>query len=883
MNEKPWSLPAEQVLDNLNVISNRGLSTNEIKKRQEQYGLNRLKKAEKKSAWQVLVGQFKSLIIMLLTFASLLSFFLGEWVDGIAIAAAIVINAIIGFVTELKAIRSMEALQEMGGTTARVYRDNDLHEVSVEEIVPGDIVALESGDIVPADIRLFEASKLQCDESMLTGESIPVKKNIHEIEEDLPLAERVNMLFKGSAVTSGSAKGVVVRTGMDTELGQIATLVEEAEEETTPLEKKLEKLGHKLLIATFVITFIVGAAGIIAGKEIFLMIEMGIALAVAAIPEGLPIVATIALARGMLRMARRNALINRLSAVETLGSTNVICTDKTGTLTENKMTVTKLTFEAGNVTLDEEGKLTRKDNNVQENIICESLEIGMLCNNASYKEQQADEEEKAVGDPVEVALLVAATKKGMTRKELLQQMPEEREEAFDSVTMKMATYHQLNNGKYRVAVKGAPDAVLEVCTHFRTSDGDRDMSAEERDRWLERNNQLAEEGLRVLALAAKETDSVESSPYEGLTFVGLVGFSDPPRKDVRTSIASCHKAGIRVIMVTGDQPVTARNVGIAVGLVSQEKVEAVHGRELKEPDSLNQEEQKRLLGIPIFARVSPRQKLNLIALHQNNGSVVAMTGDGVNDAPALKKADIGVAMGKRGTQVASQASDVILKDDAFSSIVVAIELGRIIFGNIRKFVIYLLSGNVSEVLIVSLALLFNAPLPIHPLQILYLNMLSDVITALAIGLGKGEPSVMLQKPRDQNEPILTYYHWTAVGSYSLLITAAVLGAFAIALRHMGLEGNDAITISFLTLAFARQWHVFNMRDRGSRFFKNDVVENPFIWGALIICSALLLIAVYVPGLAAVLKLTHPGISGWYLILGFSLIPFVVGQIVKLKK
>lgn len=880
--DKPWALIFEKVLEDLSVSPDRGLERNEVRIRRKRFGPNQIKKEEKQSAWIILIRQFKSLIILLLAIASLLSFLFGEFIDAIAIGAAIFINAVFGFVTELRAVRSMEALQKLGGAKAKVIRDGDVQEIAVEELVPGDIAIFEAGDIVPADIRLFEASNLQVDESMLTGESVVVWKGIDKVDENAPLAERSSMLFNGTTITRGSGKGVVAATGMETELGQITTLVQEAEEEVTPLEKRLEKLGHKLLIATLVIAFIVGLVGIITGKELFLMVEMAIALAVAAIPEGLPIVATIALARGMWRMARRNALINRLSAVETLGSTNTIFTDKTGTLTENKMTVTRIAAASEEIEFSDDGQFLKNDKPLDsdtENNIREILKTGVLCNNASYKESN-NKEVQAVGDPLEVALLAAGAKIGLNRKEIINKLSEEREEAFSSETMMMATFHRMDSGKYLVAVKGAPDAVVRVCHKFHYLDSDREADDEERKKWLDINQKLAREGLRVLALATKTTDSVDVEPYKELTFLGLVGMEDPPRKEVRESIAMCHKAGIRVIMVTGDQAVTAQNIAFSVGITNDKDAMVVEGQEIKDYESLTDDERKKLLKTQIFSRVTPSQKLNIISLHQKNNSIAAMTGDGVNDAPALKKADIGIAMGQRGTQAAQQASDMVLKDDAFSSIVVAVELGRVIFGNIRKFVVYLLSGNVSEILIVSLALLFNAPLPLFPLQILYLNMLSDVITALALGVGKGEESVMERKPRDPKEPILNRDHWLAIGGYSLIIMASVLGAFALALTWLNMEGHQAVTVSFLTLAFARQWHVFNMRDSGSKFLKNDIVQNPYIWGAIAICTTLLILAVYVPQLASILKLTDPTKNGWIVIISFSFIPWIIGQLRK---
>jgi Ca2+-transporting ATPase len=840
------------------------------------------------SAWLILADQFKSLMTILLAVAGAVSFGFGDWVEGLAIAAVIVINAGIGFLTELRAARSMEALYRLGRVSARVRREGKIQEVPAEELVPGDIVVVEGGDVMTADLRLIQASKLQVDESALTGESVPVSKDVEPLEGEIPLAERSNMLFKGTAVTRGSGEGVVVTTGMNTELGQISSLVEEAPDERTPLEKRLDQLGHTLIWVTLAIVALITAIGILFGKEIVLMIETSIALAVAAVPEGLPIVATLALARGMWRMARRNALVNRLSAVETLGATTVICTDKTGTLTENRMAVSQIVLESGEIAFGGEGVNNRTEptndggdsDTSGDRILHEALEIGALCNNAFVQGDESKGGSKAIGDPLEVALLVAGARVGIRQDQLLKKLPEVREEAFDSDVKMMATFHQDCN-QYRVAVKGAPESVLEACSHVRTREGEKVMTSADHKQWLECNDQLARGGLRILAAATKTVPGLDANPYEQLTLLGLIGLLDPPRSDVRQAIMACQDAGIRVVMVTGDQPDTARTIAQAVGLIdgAGEPV-VIHGKDLRSPDQCSENDRRHLLEAPIFARVSPKQKLDLIALHQGNHAIVAMTGDGVNDAPALKKADIGVAMGQRGTQVAREAADIILKDDAFATIVAAVEHGRVIFTNIRKFVVYLMSCNVSEIMAVSLATVVNAPLPILPLQILFLNLVTDVFPALALGAGEGDPAIMKESPRDPREPILTRQHWLAIGGYGFVITLSVLGALALALIWLKMEEPQAVTVSFLTLAFAQLWHVFSMRDRHSSLLRNEITRNPWIWGALALCMGLLLLAVYLPGLSLVLKMASPGTRGWMLVIGMSLIPWVAGQCVK---
>jgi Ca2+-transporting ATPase len=721
-----------------------------------------------------------------------------------------------------------------------------------------------------------------------------VTKNTDPLEDEKPIAERENMAFKGTALTRGSGAGIVVATGMETELGHISEMAEAAQEEQTPLEKRLNQLGRRLIWVTLAIAVLVGAAGILGGKPLELMIKTAIALAVAAVPEGLPIVATVALARGMWRMAKRNAVINKLSAVETLGATSVICTDKTGTLTENRMTATAYALDSGRVNLsgealELEGEFTQDEETLNphdHSILRPVLEVGVLCNNAQLGDE--GESDGIIGDPMEVALLVAGAKAGIRRSELLEKMPEVREVAFETETKMMATIHE-TDGEYRYAVKGAPEQVLEVCDRVLTQDGEQQLSQADRQHWQDQFTQMAGEGLRILAFAQKTEGNSEAEAYKNLTFLGVVGLLDPPREQVKDAIKECYEAGIRVVMVTGDQAITAQKVGEAVGLFidrPDQEVEAIEGKHLKDPEDASKEERRKLTRSRIFARVNPEQKLNLIALHQKARAIVAMTGDGVNDAPALQKADIGIAMGERGTQVAKEAADMILQDDAFSTIVAAVEQGRAIFENIRKFTIYLLSGNIGQIIAVASTSIVGAPLPLLPLQILFLNVINDVFPALALGVGEGDPHAMQRPPRNSEEAILTRRHWGTIFGYGFLIAVPVLGGFALALQWFPTDTEtnqsptQAVTISFLGLAFARLWHVFNMRNNDSGVFRNEVTQNRYVWMALALCSVLLLLAVYVPFLANVLSISPPGFRGWLLILAISVIPVILGQLVK---
>ncbi|MBD3367526.1 MAG: HAD-IC family P-type ATPase [Candidatus Eisenbacteria bacterium] len=875
--ELAWALDPGEVAGALSVDPERGLSDNDVSSRRREHGRNALRETERESAFVILARQFKSLIIIILGAASAASFAFGEWEQGVAILVALLINAIIGFFTEFRAVRSMEALRRLGRVSARVRRDGTTIEVSAGDIVPGDVVLFEGGDVVTADVRLIEASRMQADESALTGESVPVDKSTDPVSEDAPLAERSSMLWKGTAVTKGSGEGIVVGTGEASEIGRVASLVRETEDEVTPLEKRLAVFGRRLIWVTLGIAAVVAAAGAVAGRDLVSMVETSVALAVAAIPEGLPIVATVALARGMWRMASRNAVLNRLASVETLGATTVIFADKTGTLTENRMVVREYELASGGYTLTDDDAFSQGGEPVEpsdEPLLREALQIGVLVNNAALGGNGDERDEECSGDPMEVALLKAGAAAGLERAHLLEELPEEREEAFDPEVAMMATFHRQDDG-YLVAVKGAPEAVLGVSTSVLTREGERSID-DARDEWLERSRVMAEEGLRVLALARREVGSDDADPYEDLAFVGLVGLYDPPHEAAREAIERCREAGIGVIMATGDLPETARRIAHAVGLTREEDAPVVRGGDLGSEEGRTQSGRTR-----IYARMTPEQKLRLIEREQEAGEIVAMTGDGVNDAPALQKADIGIAMGRRGTQVAREAADMILKDDELSTIVEAVGQGRVIFANIRKFVMYLLPCHVGEIIAVTAASLAGAPLPVLPLQILYLNIVTDVFPALAVGVGEGDPSIMERPPRDPDEPILTSVHWYGVGGFGLAIAVPTLWALSHALNTLGYERLEAITVSFLTLGFASLWHVFNVRDLRSGVFVNDVTRNPFVWAAVGLCTALLVAAVYVPGLAGVLKVEPPEPTAWFIILGMSLIPWAASQLVML--
>ncbi len=766
--QAPWAAGAEAVIAALRVDPALGLSEQEVRARRRLHGPNLIQEKRRRSSWRILFDQFASLLVALLAAAALVAFAFGERIEGLAIAAVIVINAAIGYATERHAVRSMEALRELGRATTTLRRASRVQRVPAEDLVPGDIVVFEGGDVLTADLRLLQASKVKVDESTLTGESLPVAKRIEVLATDTPVMERANILFKGTAVTRGAGEGVVVATGMQTALGRISSLVVAAKPETTPLEKRLASLGHRLIALTLAITAGVALASLLGGRDLFLAIEISIALAVATVPEGLAIVATVALARGMWRMARQRALVEQLSAVETLGSTSIILADKTGTLTENRMTAVEVRTANGLITIGGSGleingsfeRAGKRSDPRTDPVLLEALRVAALCNNATLHPPRAGARGEAVGDPTEVALLVAAHKAGLERTELLQQAPEIKEIAFDPELKLMATLH--GNDTITAAVKGAPEAVLERCTRVRSSEGDFQLDEQTRAHWLAQAEDMASRGERVLAVATRTLPHADTSAYADLTLLALFGLLDPPRERVREAIDACRTAGIRVVMVTGDHLATARTVACAVGLIdpkAQVSAFCIDARSLREIEGLSETEKRALIAAPVIARANPKQKLDLIALHQRSGAVVAMTGDGVNDAPALRKADIGIAMGRRGTQVAKQAATMVLQDDEFGTIVSAVAQGRAIFGNIRKFVFYLLSCNVSEIIAVGAATLTQSPLPILPLQILFLNLVTDVFPALALGVGEGSPALMQKPPRDPKEPLLTRGHW----------------------------------------------------------------------------------------------------------------------------
>lgn len=881
----------ESIIKSFSTDITKGLGDSDALSRRARYGLNRIEEKKSESLFSILFNQFKSPFLILLFIAAGLSFYFKEWLDGIAIVIVIVINTIIGFMMEYKAGRSMEALKKLTKVSAKVFRNGKLEEIPSEDIVPGDILFLEAGDIIPADARIFHLSQLQVDESALTGESAPVEKDEKALTEDVTLAERSNMLYKGTFVTKGNGKAVVVATAMTTELGKIAAMVQDAGQTLTPLERKIVQLSKNILWLTITLIVVIFIVGVLKGDNVMSMLQTSIALAVAAIPEGLPIVTTLALAQGMLRMARQNVIVKKLEAVETLGGTTVICTDKTGTLTQNKIEVKTIAFPENREEGSQSNHLRIADYHV-ENLTIKSngnyrriIQVATLCNTAELL--ITGNEIKEVGDPLETGLLKFATANGISIEEYRNKYRKVKEEPFSSETKIMSTIHK-NENRYIITAKGAVEELLNSCSHMLINDAIELINSQDKESLIIESDKLATNGLRTIALAFKEVAGIPDKLHQDLVFAGFIGMIDPPRIEVKAAINECRLAGINVIMITGDHPATAQNIGLEIGLLNAESNEPMHGKEMCDYNILTQSDKDKWLKTTIFARVSPRQKLDLVTVLQENHHIVGMTGDGVNDAPALKKADIGIAMGLRGSQVAQEVADMVITDDSFSSIVSAIKQGRIIFDNIRKFVIYLLSCNLSELLIVSFSSILNLHYALFPLQILYINLISDVLPALALGVTEGSSLIMKMPPRNINEPIIDRKHWKAVIVYSLVLTVCSLGSvmFSHYTVHKTELWNPELCNNtlFITLILCQLWHVFNMtHDSSISFFKSDVFKNKYIWYAVAICLFLTFGAYLIAPVAKSLSLSAPSFKDLLIMLGFSILSAIIIRLLKRVK
>jgi len=846
--------------------SPEGLTEAQVIDRLHRFGLNRLQPATPISALEILGAQFTSVIVLLLIAAAAASLVLGDRIEAAAIGVVILLNAALGFVIELRARRAMESLLQLQAARASTLRDGHLVVVPAETLVPGDVTELTAGQTVPADGRVIVSHDLRTNEAALTGESLPVGKvATADLPKDTLLADRITMVYKGTTVVSGRGRMVITATGSSTEVGRIGALTASIRDERTPLEVRLDALGRRLVWLALGVAATVAGLGIIQGAPVGLMLETAVALAVAAVPEGLPAVATIALAVGLRRMARRHALVRRLTAVETLGSTTVVCTDKTRTLTSGVMSVAEVWV----------GGSERTETGAPEPAggteLTRALESAVLAS-LPQADTASSTDGGPAGDPVDIAIIRAAADSGVDVGRLHAQ-PVTALIPFSSERKFMAVFHAMN-GKLVAHVKGAPRRILDMTAAQRTVASDRTLDAEGREELLAANVRLAASGLRVIAVAEGPVAEASEASLHGLTFTGYIGLMDPPAPGVKEAIATLRRAGLRTIMLTGDQRFTAEAIGRDLGVLSAGD-EALDGRELRQlsADAL----QERLSGVGTFSRISPEDKLTIVRALRRQGEIVAMLGDGVNDAPALRQADVGVAMGIRGTDVAKEAAAIVLQDDRFETIAVAVEEGRVIFDNIRKFVFYLFSCNLAEILVLLVAGLLALPLPLLPLQILWLNLVTDTFPALALAMEPGDADVMQRAPRDPQEAILSRAFLTSVFVYGALIAAVTLAAFAWALRY---APGHATTVAFLTLALTQVFHLGNARSRGAVLRPDAVLANRYALGAVMLCVLLQLASVYIVPLAAVLRLVQPGPREWVIVVACSAFPAIVGQVVK---
>jgi Ca2+-transporting ATPase len=784
------ALEPAAVVGHLATDPERGLTSPEARRRLRLVGSNRVADQPETPLWRLALEQFSGLVVGLLLAASAIAWVLGEHAEAIAILAALVLNAGIGFVSEWRARVSLARLRALAVPQALVRRGGQVASVAAADLVPGDVIVLEAGSAVPADARLLRSAALQVSEAALTGESAAVWKDATaSLGSDTPLADRATMVYLGTTVLSGSGVGVITTTGVATELGRIGQLVALAGPRATPLERQVEALGQRLIVLATAICAVVGLAGVLHGQPVGLMLETAISLAVAAVPEGLPAVVSLALAAGLWRLARRGALVRRLAAVETLGSTTVICADKTGTMTENQMTVTTIRLDDRQVAVSGGGRvivgdLTDQGGRAVSPLVDPHLQLlltaAALCNDASLR--VGSDGVHLYGDPTEAALLVVAAKAGLAAADIAPAWPRRREIPFDPTRRMMATFHDMPDGGSALLAKGAPAVILELSTRRHTTSGPVPMSAEDRARFLDDNRGMAREGLRVLALAWRPIDAIETATVADLVFLGFVGSVDPVRPSVREAIAACRDAGIRTIMLTGDQQLTAQTVGRQLGL---------------QPEAVR-------------SRVSPEGKLALVAELQEHGEIVAMTGDGVNDAPALARADIGVAMGRHGTDVARESADLVLTDDNFATIVEAVKEGRIIYANLRKVIHFLFSCNLSEILTIFVAILLGYPAPLLPLQILWVNLVTDILPAVALIRDPAEHDVMRLPPRDRTEALITWRFVARVLGEGALLAAGVLSVYLWVVWNQG-PGARASSMAFTALVLIHPFQALSCR------------------------------------------------------------------------
>ncbi len=875
MNSRAYQQSPDEVLESLAVDQRVGLTPEEAGSRRRLHGWNRLVEGEGIRPWRIFLAQFRSLVVGLLAVAAVVAWVTGGRIEALAILVVLLLNSLIGFLMEWQAGRALEALRSQTKSQARVRRGGTEEVVLAEELVPGDIVILNPGDRVPADLRLVETSNLRMEESALTGESTTVSKSTAAVAAGRLLAERHSMVYLGTMVTAGRAIGVVTETGGATELGRIGILVAETAEVETPLRQQLDRLGRQLVYLVLAIGTIIFFAGWWRGDGTLVMLETAISLAVAAVPEGLPAVTTLILALGVLRMAGANAIVRHLPAVETLGSATVICTDKTGTLTENRMVVRE--FRLG------DGRTIEMERSAGHGIAFDerwrrTVEAAVLCNEATQGSGGV-----MIGDPTETALLESARQAGIDIEQLRLGYPKVAEEPFDATTKRMITVHQIVGGNVRVCLKGAPAVVLGMCNQILTQNETGagavtdELTETQRLEIIRDNERMAGEALRVLAIAERIDLGESTDRLHGYTFLGLIGMHDPPRPEAAQAIRQAYDAGIRIVMLTGDQLNTARAIARELGIAEGGKLEACHASEL---ELVSGPDLSRLAGcVQVFARVSPEDKLRIVEALKQAGEVVAVTGDGVNDAPALKRADIGVAMGRRGTETAREAADIILTDDNFATIIKAVEGGRTIYANIAKFVQLLLSANLAEVIFIFLSITLGLPLPLFPLQILWINLLTDIFPALALALEPPSAEIMKSPPRRTESAMISGSFFLLIGWQGLMLALICLGYYLLALDKYG-PGDHARTVALFTVIGVQIGHVFNCRSRIRSAFAGLFV-NRHIWLAILLVTMFQLMAAYLDPLPKLLHTELLELTDLAAILGSMLLPILIVEVVKL--
>ncbi len=894
--ERPnwYELNLHDVCKELGASAQTGLTSKEAKRRLEEYGPNELQQKKGASVFQMFLEQLKDYMVIILIIASIVSILVGEVTDAIVILGIVIINAVLGVFQEYRAGKALEALKRMSAPNAKVLRDGEPVTIPARELVPGDTVILETGDYVPADVRLITSVNLKVEEAALTGESVPVEKHAEaELKGDVGLGDQINSGFMSTLITYGRGSGIVTSTGMNTVIGKIAEMIQEEEAEDTPLQKKLAKMGKLLGTGCLVICAIVFGMGLLRGEHLLEMFMTAISLAVAAIPEGLPAVVTIVLALGMQRMAKKNAIMKKLHAVETLGSTTVICSDKTGTLTQNQMTIVKmyvpgLLIDVQGDGYNPMGALTADDAELdlnKEPAVSRLVDVMALCNDARLEHvvENGTDEWRIIGDPTEGAMIVAAAKAGVKQEAHNKQLPRLQEIPFDSQRKLMTTFHQLPSG-YAAFTKGAPDILVERCTQILRRDGtvssitDADVAD-----ILKENKALASQAYRVLAMAYKPVLDIPAHPTpetdeKNLVFCGLVGMIDPPRAEAIEAIKVCKSAGIRVVMITGDYKDTAAAIAKQLGIITSDD-QVMAGADLNAMD----DEQLSTVAksVNVYARVSPEHKVRIVQAVRNNGEIAAMTGDGVNDAPALKRADIGVAMGITGTDVTKESADMILTDDNFSSIVHAVEEGRVIYSNIRKFVFFLMSCNVGEILIIFLSMLFQWPIPLLPIHLLWVNLLTDAFPALALGTEKKEPGLMTEPPRSPNESIINRDMLVNIAVQSVVMTAAVLGSFYYGWQNYGIEMGR--TYALVTLIVSELLRAYTCRSEKHPLWKIGFFSNRNMNLATVFSFALLVVILLVPGLRDIFNVATLHFHDWDFVILVGLMPLVFGELTKVIK